>query len=119
VGASRRDDYERVVIGRLGDSGRALATRAGGRADAAAVPEPIRVRDPWQVEAGVETARALAGLGGVTATAASGDPAEELARFVSSARRGATGRGRDERLGHGATDRGMGAAGFEPATSRM
>jgi len=47
VGASRRDDYERVVIGRLGDSGRVLATArrlADGRGRA--VPEPIRLRDP-------------------------------------------------------------------------
>ena len=112
MGASRRDDYERVVIGWLGDSGRALATarrRADGRGSGA---QPIRVRDRWHVEAGVDTVRALAGVGGVTATAASGDPAEKLARFVSSARRGATGRGRDGRLGHGATDRRNGRGGF-------
>ena len=59
-----------------------------------AVPEPIRVRDPWQVAAGVETARALAGLGGVGAIAASGDPTKELAA-PCHLRRGATGCGRD------------------------
>jgi nucleotide-binding universal stress UspA family protein len=132
VGASRRDDYERVFVGddarevlehapsavavapagyaaRAGalrvigvaydgspageqalDAGRRLASaRAAELSVFQVVPEPIRVRDPWHVEAeiaaGVERAgRRLAELEGVTTHAVSGDPADELARLAAS-----------------------------------
>lgn len=133
VGASRRDDYERVFVGDdarevlehapsavavapAGYAAPAGALRvigvaydgsaAGERALAAArrlagahgaelsvfqvVPEPIRIRDPWHVEAeiaaGVERAgiRLAEELEGVTTHAVSGDPADELARLAAS-----------------------------------
>jgi nucleotide-binding universal stress UspA family protein len=54
-----------------------------------AVPEPIHVHDPHNVEGEIEegVARArerLAGLGDVEPHAASGEPAEELARYAAS-----------------------------------
>jgi nucleotide-binding universal stress UspA family protein len=132
VGASRRDDYERVFVGddarevlghapsavavapagyaaRPGDlraigvaydattaseqalaAARALAAAGAGQVSVfQVVPEPVRVRDPWHVEAeiaaGVERAGArLAELEGVSTHAVSGEPAEELARFADT-----------------------------------
>lgn len=54
-----------------------------------AVPEPIRVHDPWNVEVEIEEGVAkalarLAELGDVEPHAASGDAAEELTRYAAS-----------------------------------
>ena len=132
IGASRRDDYERLYVGddtrdvlknppcavavapvgyaaRARDlkkigvgydgspaSERALAVSrelvselGGGLAAFQAVPPAIRVHDPWnpqrERDQEVERARAhVAQLGDVEPGAASGDPAEALARYGAS-----------------------------------
>ena len=74
-----------------------------------AVPEPIRVRDPWQVERrSRRVSRRCTRSPGSAVDRHRGvrRPGRGARALRVLARRGATGRGRDGRLGHGATDRG-------------
>jgi nucleotide-binding universal stress UspA family protein len=96
--ASRRSRLKKIGVGYDGSpaSGRALAlcrqlaADLGGSLSAfQAVPEPLKVHDPWnsqrELEEGVEEARArVAQLGDVEAHAGSGDAAESLARYGRS-----------------------------------